>query len=221
VEYRFQLSELITELDSVVAIIDPEMNQQAIRWGGTYSEWQANVQQLRDFINLRCDALTTGFIDCYPLTGPYSLVVNSNPSTAGPVKVNSIMIDQFPWTGTYYGGIDTRFKAMPDPAFSFDHWTSDHHTFFPGSNSDSVITDLTANDTVTAYYNTSSIHTIRTSSISVTIYPNIFSESFYNRLFTSLRNTRINEIANTGRQGCLINIHDRSGYDTRPAHFER
>jgi hypothetical protein len=154
------------------------MNQHSIRWGGTYTEWQANVQQLRDFINQRCDALAMGFMDCYPLGGPYTLVVNSDPPVAGSIKVNSVVVHQFPWTATYYSGIDTKFKAMPNNGFSFNHWSSDFHTFSPGNNSDSVKINLNTNDTIVGHYNILAVHEIKPCGIFMTVYPNVSDESF-------------------------------------------
>jgi hypothetical protein len=155
------------------------MDQQALRWGGTYTEWQNNVQRLRNFINQRCDSLTTGFMDCFPLTGPYNLVLNSDLPAAGPIKINSLLIDQFPWAATYYGGIDTKYKAMPNTGFSFDHWSSGFHTFSPGTTSDSVKINLTASDTITAHFAGASVHEVEPGKISVTTYPSVFDESFH------------------------------------------
>ena len=43
-------ANMIAVLDSMVAVIDPEMPRQIATWGGTYTEWQSNVQDVRDFI---------------------------------------------------------------------------------------------------------------------------------------------------------------------------
>ena len=53
----FDCENMITTLDSMLAVIEPEMPRQIQRWGGTMTEWQQNVQDLKDFINQRCELL--------------------------------------------------------------------------------------------------------------------------------------------------------------------
>ena len=40
---------MIAVLDSMIAVIDPEMPRQIAKWGGTYAGWQNNVTDLRNF----------------------------------------------------------------------------------------------------------------------------------------------------------------------------
>lgn len=138
-------------LDSMVAVIQPEMGGQVSRWGGDVSTWQANVQTLRDFINARCAAMQQGMIDCYSLTGPFELTVKVEPPGAGEIKVNSQWAPFYPWTGQYYGSINTLFKASANGSYMFDHWEAGNHTFmYPDSTNDTL--NLVANDTIIAYF---------------------------------------------------------------------
>ena len=69
---------MILLLDSMISIIDPEMPRQISTWGGgSYGDWQQNVQDLRDFINQRCTAMNDGFVPCYQpeISGPYNVTV--------------------------------------------------------------------------------------------------------------------------------------------------
>lgn len=109
-------------LDSMVNEISPEMTGQVNKWGGTFAGWQSRVQQMRDFMNLRCTALEQGLIDCYSLTGPYDVTFNVSPPLSGEIKVNSTWAPTYPWTTQYYGGISTILVAQAQPGFIFDHW---------------------------------------------------------------------------------------------------
>jgi gliding motility-associated-like protein len=113
---------MIDLLDSCVAQIQPEMAAHCVKWGGSMAQWQNNVQEIRDFINQRCVSLNTGMVDCYDLTGPYNLVVNVSPAGAGEVKVNSIWAPTYPWSASYFGGMNTNFIAQANTGFVFDHW---------------------------------------------------------------------------------------------------
>lgn len=109
-------------LDSMVAQIAPEMPGQIARWGGSMNEWQANVQDLYDFIDARCVALNQGMTDCYNLTGPFDITVDVSPALSGEVKVNSIWAPTYPWTASYFGGVATNLVARPVTGYVFDHW---------------------------------------------------------------------------------------------------
>lgn len=141
----FSCDYMITLLDSMVNEIAPEMVGQINRWGGSVAGWNANVQQLRDFINDRCAAMEGGLIDCYNLTGPYDVTFDVMPVGAGTIKVNSIWPPTYPWSTSYYGGIETNTIAVAGPGYVFDHWE-----FTTGPMNNAIIEDtngLTINGT--------------------------------------------------------------------------
>lgn len=109
-------------LDSMINEIAPEMPAHVARWGGSMVGWQNNVQEMRDFINDRCPALIDGLIDCYSLAGPFNVTFNVSPANSGEIKVNSIWAPSYPWSTSYFGGIQTNLIAKAQPGFIFDHW---------------------------------------------------------------------------------------------------
>jgi gliding motility-associated-like protein len=118
----FSCTYMNTLLDSMLAEIGPEMPGHIAKWGGSMAEWQANVQDLQDFIDLRCTALAQGLIDCYDLSGPFDVTFNVSPVASGEIKVNSIWAPNYPWTTSYFGGIATNVLARPFTGYVFDHW---------------------------------------------------------------------------------------------------
>jgi hypothetical protein len=173
----FSCDNLLTKLDSTVAIIDPEMSQHATRWGGTYTEWQDNVQQLRDFITARCTALTNGFMDCYSLTGPYDLTINADPAAGGSVMLNSLQINQYPWTGTYFGGLENKLSIQPTSGYEFSNWSAAYTSFTPGAMADSVEITLATADTIVAHFLFTEVPEDAIIDPSVSAYPTVFSNS--------------------------------------------
>jgi gliding motility-associated-like protein len=139
-------------LDSMLAEITPEMTGQVTKWGGTFTGWQASVTQMRNFINARCLALQQGMIDCYDLTGPFATTFNVSPPVSGEIKVNSVWAPSYPWTTSYYGGINTNIIAKPMPGYIFDHW---EYTTGPLSlpiTSDSNSIDITGIENIVAFF---------------------------------------------------------------------
>lgn len=148
----YSCDNMLSQLDSVRATIDPEMAAHGVRWGGTYSEWNQNMDTLRAFIETRCNNMATGFINCYSLTGPYEVTINADPANAGAVRFNSLVHDQFPWTGTYFGGMNNIFEALPDTPYVFINWTSNSQVFNPNDSTALVTVNLNASDSIVAHF---------------------------------------------------------------------
>lgn len=150
-------NRMITVLDSMVNVISPEMPAQITRWnsftpGRSYSEWLANVQDLRNFILARCDSIVNGFAPCNGTTGPYVIKVNVDPPGSGTVDVNSINVSSFVWSGTYPGGVNMNFTAHANAPYCFDRWEFQNHTPLPSINDSGVYVNLTQTDSIIAHF---------------------------------------------------------------------
>ena len=139
-------------LDSMVAVIEPEMPAHIQKWGGSMTTWQSNLAAMKTFIDTRCTELADGLIDCYDVTGPFELVIKVDPPNGGNVKVNSIWLDSYPFTGTYFGDIDVLLEAAAAPDFIFDSWQLNNNIFIPGTSPENGKVNLTAADTIIAVF---------------------------------------------------------------------
>jgi len=143
---------MISVLDSMVAVIDPEMPRQIATWGGTYAAWQSNVTDLRDFILARCDSMNSGFVDCdTAITGIFDVTVEI--IGVGEVEMsNGNIIDQnnTGWTDQRFGGINLPFEVISG---SFDHWEvlpAGAYVYDPTL--DTLVINLQGDVTVQAYF---------------------------------------------------------------------
>lgn len=148
----FSCPNMIAFLDSLVAIIDPEMPAQCTRWGASYTDWQANVQNVRDFINTRCVTIDSGMVDCYNVQGPYPVVFKVDPPLSGFIQINSITPPVYPFQGDYFGGITTTLAPIPATGWAFSHWSSNNNTILPSQNDSLVTLDFTGPDTIIAHF---------------------------------------------------------------------
>ncbi len=149
----FSCDSMLTLLNQEVAKIAPEMQRHINKWGGSYSEWEQNVQDLRNFITERCAYINNGLTDCYDYTGPYDFTIDVQPAEAGQVVVNSLSLNEFPWSGTFFGNVDILLKAVEtNGAWEFDKWIINNHTVSPDSLSRDVVLQLTASDTIVALF---------------------------------------------------------------------
>mgnify|MGYP003683082825 FL=1 len=143
---------MIYVLDSMVAVIEPEMPRQITTWGGTYAAWQSNVTDLRDFILARCDSMNSGFVDCdTAITGIFNVTVEI--VGVGEVEMsNSNIINQLNsgWTDQRFGGIDLPFEVVSG---TFDHWEVISATaYIYDQNVDTLVLDLQSDVLVRAYF---------------------------------------------------------------------
>jgi gliding motility-associated-like protein len=150
----FSCTNMLNHLDTMIARIQPEMQRHCTKWGGSYTQWQQNVQYLRNQISGRCAVFSGGVDSCYNVTGPYPVVVNVSPACAGTVNVGASQTpDQYPYHGTYFGGINFNVKAIPAPGWQFSHWQLVSHTPNPGTTADSIWFDLgTTGDSIVAVF---------------------------------------------------------------------
>ena len=150
----FKCENMISVLDSMIDLIEPEMPAQIAKWGGSLATWEANVIALRDFINQRCAELAAGMIGCYNITGPYDITVDVDPPSSGSVTINSIYLYpyQMPWTAQYYGNMETLLKALPASSmYEFDFWET-VSPVLPDSYADTASTTFASNQTVIAHF---------------------------------------------------------------------
>jgi len=140
-------------LDSLVGLIAPEMPRHIDRWGGTMAEWESNVQDIHDFIDTRCATVNDGVLDCYDeLDGPYEITLMANPPEGGRIDLPTFEISEYPFTTTYFGGIDVPFDADENVGYVFSHWTANNQVITPDELQEEIVMNFTANDTLTAHF---------------------------------------------------------------------
>ena len=136
-------------------ILTPEMPRQITRWGGSMTEWNKNMDTLEAKILARCTYIESKIKSCYNVTGPYDITVDIDPPGAGTVKLNSLYLTSYMWSGKYFGGVKMAFQqTVSDTAlYEFDHWEFKNHVPSPNTTDDSVSIQLTTSDNVIAHYN--------------------------------------------------------------------
>lgn len=141
----------VQHLDSLVALIDPEMDRHCDRWGGTYADWLSKVAYLRDFLQQRCAFIGQGLIDCYQVV-PHDIVVEVMPPGTGMVHLNTLDLVSFPWNGTYFDSLVLQFRAEAYTNWDFDHWTTDSNTVETSALDSAMYIRSLHGDTITAWF---------------------------------------------------------------------
>ncbi|MCB9234183.1 MAG: CotH kinase family protein [Bacteroidia bacterium] len=179
---QFSCDSMLVVLDSIVALVDPEMSRHSLRWGGTYAGWMNNVNTLRNYIQTRCVHVQTGLNPCYNLSGPYDLAFNVDPPNSGSIQVNSLTVSNFPWHGNYYENLPISLEGVEsNPQYIFDFWEVFNHTVTPNSSTKAVQLSITQADSVVAHFAFNPLATdpviVSKPETQIMVYPNPFSES--------------------------------------------
>jgi hypothetical protein len=109
-------------IDSLALSIEPEMPAEVAKWNNTVETWHANLDALHDFAERRPDVVRQQMQDYFALPAQFSLNL-SLAGGKGTFKVNSVMIDRFPWNGRYYQNIPITLTAIAEPGYRFKEWT--------------------------------------------------------------------------------------------------
>ena len=141
----------VQHLDSLINLIEPEMDRHCLRWGGTYNEWMDNVTFLRNWLMDRCAFFVQGVEDCYTV-GPHDVVVLVDPPGSGMVHLNTLDLVSFPWSGTYFDSTNLQFAEEAYPTWDFDHWSANNHTELPSTTDSAMWFMLLHNDTIIAHF---------------------------------------------------------------------
>ncbi len=140
-------------LDSMIAVIAPEMQQHCNRWGGTVNQWNQNVNAIHAFINTRCQVIEPAIVDCYEVTGPFDLTVHISPAASpNQVMINTITPAAYPFMGNYFGGVNIDLIAKPAAGWLFDHWEVSGNTFSPDQFAAAIDLAFQTSGVVTAYF---------------------------------------------------------------------
>lgn len=149
----FSCDYMLGLLDDMIDRIEPEMPRQIETWGGTMAEWQANVQELRDFILTRCANVDGGIADCYEVEGPFPLTVNIEPADSpNAVQVNTFVPTAYPFSGDYFGGTTLNFAAVADEEWVFDHWEVANAEFAPDETALAIQLSIAEDEEITAWF---------------------------------------------------------------------
>lgn len=114
-----RVNQLISEFASR---IQNEVPYHKIRWGGNLSDWNYEVQGLRDFSASRSVFMKSHLPNFFGLGSPVQFSVSTTPSASGKVDMNGILIEEMNEI-PFYKGIPYRAEAKANAGFRFTEWT--------------------------------------------------------------------------------------------------
>ncbi|MGE5811913.1 MAG: CotH kinase family protein, partial [Ignavibacteria bacterium] len=116
------------KLSEMENLFRPEMPAHIQRWaleGGIQSlnSWDNELAKVEEFIEKRQTFIREHLIDEFNLGGADEINLNVNITNAGRIKVNTIVVDSFPWQGTYFNDVPIEISVLPNRGFRFAGWS--------------------------------------------------------------------------------------------------
>lgn len=129
----FQPRRMTAIVDSIKALIEPEMENHFDRWiyPKNYSAWESNIEKMYAFINLRSEYLRKHVMNHFGIDSTSMITVDSSHPLQTDVHINSLLIssdtpgipsDPFPWAATYFSGVPVHLKVERGQELGFKYW---------------------------------------------------------------------------------------------------
>jgi hypothetical protein len=138
----FREERVVATIDAMAAVIRPEIGNHLQRWSWTElrkrgwgpphqeenqpfvpATWEANLEVLRAFAQQRPEKLRGDCMDHFALAGGLgNVTVSVSPAGSGKVRLNTLDLTAFPWSGIYFHDYPITVTARPAAGYRFVRW---------------------------------------------------------------------------------------------------
>ncbi|MFA9458562.1 CotH kinase family protein [Halalkalibacter sp. AB-rgal2] len=128
----FLPEHVIKTIDELQSTIEPEIANHINRWGipRSTSEWEDNVDVMREFAHARPDILRQQLVNHFEL-GSTSTLTISFEHEKGTITVNTLPVPEetqgdepnSQWDGQYFNDVPIVIKAEAKPGYEFINWS--------------------------------------------------------------------------------------------------
>ena len=122
----FKSDNILPMIDMFKQKLEPEIDRHIERWDAFDREsWEREINIMKNFAVQRLSYLTEHFRQTLNLDDLITITVNNEFPAFGSVKINTVIPDEYPWSGNYFKSIPVKLKAIPKPGFEFVEWSGD------------------------------------------------------------------------------------------------
>lgn len=117
-----------TQIARIQDKLKPEMPVHKQKWGGTINDWYNEINnQVIPFIEQR-PALARDYLKkAMALDSTADMEFNVYPATSGTIHLNTLQLNDLPWSGKYYKDIPISLTAIATRGYVFSHWLLDNN----------------------------------------------------------------------------------------------
>ncbi len=124
-----------------------EIFRHMVRWGGSTSYRDQKIQEMKQFADARPSNVRNHIRQQFGLPRNQSITINVNDKSLGHVQLNTLELDNYPWTGIYFEGVPVKLTAKPEVGYRFVKWEGD-----VVSSNASIEVNLTKNTSIKAVF---------------------------------------------------------------------
>lgn len=127
-------------------------------WGGNMYDFESKMSNMLSWNQSRITGARNVVQNHFGLSGQVTFALDVEPAGAGRIHISTIepQETEYPWSGVYFQGVPVKIMAIPNPGYSFDHWSP--NAYFQSSNYESeLVLTPTGNGGFTAHFTGSSV----------------------------------------------------------------
>lgn len=140
-------------IDEIKDSLIVEMEAHKEKWGGSATSW-ANYHvdnKLKTFFEKRPEYTREHTVEVFGLDTLYNLSLITENGLGARIRINSIIPEQYPWSGYYFDSIPVFVEALPTPGMEFSHWQTNEFPILPDGQRQ-MWWHLTEDDTLIAHF---------------------------------------------------------------------
>jgi len=109
-------------LDVIVSEVEGEVRNHFSRWDGSYGEWEDDLEEIRDFVDHRVGHVRNHIKSYFDQGFTRNVEFDVTPSDGGSIRLNTVHLQDFPWSGKYFKDMEINFEAVPAYGYKFTGW---------------------------------------------------------------------------------------------------
>jgi len=116
-------SSVVSKIDSIAAIIQPEIQRHYNRWSApSMGGWQNAVQTMRNFAMNRVPYVQSHINEKFVRAGIFEVTLSNSPASAGTIILNTIEVEGESWKGKYFENVPVSLTAKAFRGYKFSNW---------------------------------------------------------------------------------------------------
>lgn len=114
-------SRVRSAVDTAAAELRPDITFETSRWGSSSGTWENNISQMKSWASARNGYVYDHTRSFFGLSGTYNLTI-LQPEGQGQVRVNTLYLTSYPYTGLYFDNVPLPLVALAAPGYEFVRW---------------------------------------------------------------------------------------------------
>lgn len=136
-------------LHTVKDSVSNDIQKHRERWQAAAS-WNSYFPNVENFITRRPEYAREELKQYFGIVECHNLSIAIPQPEAAIVKLNSLLLDEFPWSGLYFEGIPVEVTVLTKPGYKFSHWETSDGSFYSAEKQ--IILELTEATSLVAVF---------------------------------------------------------------------